>query len=305
MGRMDFEQTELDIKRLVEDKRVFADLFNFLLQDTNAHIDPQGIRRLDTSLINIVYSSRGESDGWEDDFRWQKYLTVMETEDAILMLFSLTEGSALHRLLPLAHMGFTAGIYRQQLQRKENEPDFDTKDPRQYFGILKPVIPLAVYFSARKWDGSECMDDLFDEPAFPGNAKSDTSQKIPVISPATLSDGDIAGFSPELRAVMYAIKHAQDGSADRENISDASDRVKRIISGVTGEPISAGKPEETPGQYRAMWDARLDGRIRGRVDAYRDCGWSDGDIRSEIAAVFGLSPVTAEIYVDGGVLEQY
>jgi len=150
------------------DNHRFADLFNQVLFQGEAVIDPEQLAEQDTE---------------ESTAFWEKeHLdAILKSRDVIkqhvngtrLVLIGLENQMRIHYAMPVRNMLYDSLRYTRQCKTLEqfHRREKDLKDPDEFLsGMAKtdriqPVISLIVYYGEKAWDGPYSLRDMMDVPS--------------------------------------------------------------------------------------------------------------------------------------------
>lgn len=227
-------------KDYMEDSRVFADAFNYLIYDGKKVIDPDKLRPLDSTVIGVPYGAEGAGVPVQKFRDELKYLTAKEDDTAAYLLLGIENQSEIHYAMPVKDMVYDSLEYAAQIDKaaksRREAAKTDDSHKKQTSGEylsgfsrkdkLLPVITLVVYFGANKWDAPICLHDMLAVKD-PEILSFVPDYKINLITPEGMSPDEIDKFSSNLREVMLFIKYSKD-KIKLHQLVTSDDRFKEL-----------------------------------------------------------------------------
>lgn len=186
--------TDTVTMKYLQQKDIFADLFNFLIYEGDKRIDPENLQEID---LNEIEDSLCGEDNVPCEIKGISVI-VMTDGKVIYLAMAIGQQGDICYALPAVNLVYEALLYESQTQKAS----------------VKPVVTLTIYFSANEWDGPMSMREMYKEqdsqflPFVP-------DCKINLIAPASIADEDFIKFSSSLREVLSFIKYS--GDADKLN----------------------------------------------------------------------------------------
>lgn len=152
------KQRDMIIKNYMSNPEHFADVFNYFLFDGKQVIRPEKLVEKDNTelkLIPLFMTDSSNNDSYEMAQELQDLLrlcVLMQDEQATYFLLNVKNHSDIIYIIPVISRIYDALYYQlQQIQ--------DVTIQHK----LKPVITLAIYWSNEKWDGPQCLYDMFGD----------------------------------------------------------------------------------------------------------------------------------------------
>lgn len=297
-GRLDAEG-----KRYVNNKKIFADTFNYLIYSGKQIIKPEALHPVDTTEITIPYGNgaRTTVQKYRDTL---KIWSSMQDENCMYILLGAEIQNKGHYAMPVRAMLYDALNYASQVDearnsyRKKNEEgdivsckgSITIKLSREEFlsGFRKedkliPVVTGVIYFGPDEWNASRSIHEMLS------NRDKDLLRAIPdykinLITPRDTPDADFdTKFSTGLGLVLHAIKYSRTKAVD---ILKATNHKK--IDRVSGEflrdalnmdlEFSEPEKEGEVDMCKAVADYTLKEKILAVIEMMKSLGYSEEDI---------------------------
>ena len=271
-------------KDYMNDPRIFADAFNFLLYNGRQVILPEKLHSIDTTMIGIPYGADGTVIPVQKFRDNMKCLSAMTDDHAAYMILGVEDQSDIHYAMPVKDMVYdslhyasqveeAARSHRREVGKKVSSGEYLTgfyKEDR-----LIPVITLVVYFGPDKWDAPVCLHEMLsvtDEEilAFVPD------YKINLIAPEGMSDEELDMFRTSLREVLMFIKYSKDKKQLKEHVENdpafknVEQKAGQVINVLTGVDFKMNECEEYVDMCQAMREIREDERREGREEGRKE-----------------------------------
>lgn len=181
-------------QKFMNDKAIFADLFNFLYHNGERVVKSEELFPL------------SEISEYEITSNEIKLISVMSNKKEIFAVFEVNNqpqiySASIHYLLMEMVNYYIAQI--------EKTAGFQKGDK------LYPVVPAVIYWKPDKWDGAKSFDEIFDV-SNKAYRKSIPQYDLKLVSSYDLKDEDFSKFHTELGIVLEFIKYSGDKSTLKE-----------------------------------------------------------------------------------------
>ncbi len=276
-------------KTYMENTKVFADVFNFLIYKGKQVICPEKLHSLNTTVIGAPYGADGAGVPVQKFRDVLKYMVAMEDDTAAYLLFGVENQSEIHYAMPVRNMVYDALQYAAQvdLASKSHRKEKNGKKPStgEYLsGFYKedrllPVITVVIYFGASEWDGPMSIYDMLsisDEELL----SFIPNYKINLIAPANLTEEIAEQFHTDIREVMLYIKYSKDKEKLTKLLAsnDKFQKMDRItaetINAVTGSKLKFSEDEEVVNMCKAIDDIRKEERAEGKIQEKKETAFN-------------------------------
>ena len=293
-------------KEYMRDPTVFADAFNKYLYHGRQVIKPEKLKELDSTEIAVPY---GSGDAGVPEQRYRDVVkTVMTDGNMAYCILGIENSSDIHYAIPvknglydflqLAHqVSETAKSHKREENtgRKGCRPSQDEYLSGFYkTDRLIPVVTLAVFYSAEEWDGPLTLREMY-------SAVDDEimryvpDYRVNLIAPGNMSEEEIEEFQSSLKEVMLYIKFSKDKKKLQEvtqkdkNFRSLERQAAEVISVATNSTLKYAEGQEVVDVCAAIEEMKLDSKIEGSVETYREVNFSLQDTIQRVAEKFGLS----------------
>ncbi len=124
--------------------------------------------------------------------------------------------------------------------------------------------------------------------------------RVNLIAPGDISEEEIQEFRSSLREVMLYIKYSKDKKRLREvvqkdeNFHNLERQAAEVINVTTDSRLKYPEGQEVVNVCTAIEEIKIEGRIEGSVETYREVGFSLEDTIQRVAEKYGLSLQRAE-----------
>lgn len=291
-------------KKYLSKNIFFADMFNYILYDGKAVIQPEKLRELDTTEIAIPYGNgaRVPVQKYRDLLKmWSAY---MDDTAVYVMLGAELQGNT-HYAMPVKKglydmLGYARQVDEARSSYKKNPADGDLYVDDDTLKIkltseeflsgfrkgdkLIPIITVTVFLSDEKWDGPMDLHEMLDIKD-KGLLKFIPNYPINLISPANMSDNDFEKFHTDLGLAMKVYKYLKAGVVEviEATNHEKIDRDTALFLNTTAKlGLEFDEKEEAIDMCKAMEDNNRKMKIIGTIDYMRDEGKSESDIIDKI-----------------------
>ncbi|MBR4588816.1 MAG: Rpn family recombination-promoting nuclease/putative transposase [Lachnospiraceae bacterium] len=202
-------------KELMNDSRLFADVFNYFLYNGKQVIDPDELRALDTTQVVVPYENEKELiilQRFRDKF---KSAVVMTDENGTYVLLGLENQAYINYAMPARNMLYDAMRYAEQVESiaGRHVKDHDRGQKDEFMSgfkkddRIKPIITLTILWSPEKWDAATSLYEMFDTKD-ENILKYVPNYRLNLLTPEQLQEEDFERFTTELKNVLYIIKYS-------------------------------------------------------------------------------------------------
>ena len=303
-------------KEYMRNPTIFADAFNKYLYHGRQVIKPENLKVLDTTEIAVPYGGGGAG---VPEQRYRDVLKTMMTDgNMAYCILGIENSSDIHYAIPVKN-----GLYDfMQLARQVSETAKSHKrEAKEFPGVenykpsqdeylsgfyktdkLLPVITLAVFYSAEKWDGPLTLREMY-------SAADDTvMQHVPdyrvnLLAPGNMQEDEMEEFRSSLKEVMLYIKYSnnkkklQEVTQKHKNFRCLERQAAEVISVTTNSKLKYSEEQEVVDVCTAIeemkmeskLEGKIEGKIEGSIETYRECGVSFPDAIQRLADKFNLS----------------
>ncbi len=304
-------------KEYIRNPVVFADAFNKYLYHGRQVIRPENLKELDTTEIAVPYGS-GSAGVPEQRYR-DVLKTVMTDGNMAYCILGIENQTDIHYAVPvknglydfmqLAHqVAETAKSHKREEKENADGKGYNLSQGEYLSGFYKtdrllPVMTLTVFYSAEKWDGPLTLREMYS------GLDDEVMQYVPdyrvnLLAPGNMPEEEIAEFRSSLKEVMLYIKY----SKDKKKLQEVTQKDKKfrnlerqaaeVISVVTNSKLKYAKEQEVVDVCAAIeemkMDSRIEGEIKGFVEAYREVNFSLRDTVQRVAEKFSFSVQKSE-----------
>lgn len=305
---------DIEAKRYLGKKEVFADAFNYLLFKGEQVINPDSLQEMDASQIALPYGNNAR-------LPIQKYRDLLRIWEAmtdgkrIYVILGAEIQGKVHYAMPVKDGLYDWIGYSKQVEetRRSLRNDGDAEGEADLYaedGVLKikltseeflsgfrktdkliPIITAVVYVGAEPWDGPKNlfeMLDIDDERIVPFL----NDYKLNIISAVEMPEDDFKKFHTDLGFAMQVIKHQKDdadkiieGTNHRKIDSDAAFFLKKAAN----LEMEFEREEEGIDMCQSLQNRYKQEKIQGAIETYRELGTSDEDIIDRIIKRFNVT----------------
>ncbi|MBR4676139.1 MAG: hypothetical protein IKP00_16900 [Victivallales bacterium] len=212
MGRLDYWA-----KRVFNDPQIFANLFNGYLFGGKPVVLPETLNTQNPMEVLQPADNRKVFLQRERDLL--KMATCKRGKGCSFLLLGLEAQAAFDPTMPLRSMLYDAVNYTTQVDRlKEANRKAGRLSEEEFIaGLMRghklvPVITLVLLLSGGKWIRGRRLHDILDIPT-EEIGKYVCDYPLNIITPSSMSDGEIRHFGDDLSSILFAVKHAEDKEA--------------------------------------------------------------------------------------------
>ena len=298
-------------KKYLSKNIFFADMFNYILYDGKAVIQPEKLRELDTTEIAIPYGNgaRVPVQKYRDLLKlWSAY---MDDTAVYVMLGAELQGNT-HYAMPVKKglydmLGYARQVDEARSSYKKNPVDGDLYVDDDTLKIkltseeflsgfrkgdkLIPIITVTVFLSDEKWDGPLDLHEMLDIKD-KGLLKFIPNYPINLISPANMSDNDFEKFHTDLGLAMKVYKYLKAGAVEviEATNHEKIDRDTAVFLNTTAKlGLEFDEKEEAIDMCKAMEDYTMKIEVTGVIKSMRMMGASDNDIIAKIVENYNVT----------------
>ena len=283
-------KADIITKQYVEDNRVFADAFNYLIYGGRQVIEPDKLHSMDSVAVEVPYGSENGAEIPVQKARDElKYLTAMTDERAAYVILGIENQDEIQYAMPVKNMVYDALQYAGQVRKAASShrkaKDYKEHNAGEYLtGFYKsdhliPVITLVIYFGSNEWDAPMCLHDMFcvrDEEilSFVEN------YRIHLIAPKYLDERELEKFHSSLKEVLSFIKYSTDKQklekllGSNENFTALDRTAAMVINVCTNSKLKIDTNQEVVDMCKAIADMRQEG-----IDIGRQEGIEQGELK--------------------------
>ncbi len=311
MGMLDVEA-----KRYLGKRDVFADAFNYLLYGGEKVIEPEKLWEMDTSQIALPYGSNAR-------VPIQKYRDLLKIWEAmtdgrmIYIILGAEIQGKVHYAMPVKNalydmIGYSNQVEeaRRSFKKRKNEPGGDEAALYSEDGVLKikltseeflsgfritdkllPIVSVVIYVGSESWDGPRSlveMMDLQDTRILPFL----NDYKLNLISAADMLEQDFDKFHTDLGIVLKIIKHQNDKAdkiIDESNHRKIDPDAAFFLKKAANLDLEFEREEDGVDMCESFEKRYMKEKITGAIETYREYGESDEDIIAKITKRFDIT----------------
>ena len=269
-------------KEYMQDKKTFADAFNFLLYGGRQVIKPDQLEPLDTTSIALPYGDDSEAVSVQKYRDILKKVTVMKDGRVTYLILGIENQSEVHYAMPVRNMLYDAIQYTNQIEEiaKDHKANKDFRTRAEFLSgfhktdKLSPVITLTLYFGADEWTAPKDLHSMLsvNEEMLPFV----NNYCLNLIAPAEIVDEDFPKFKTELSVLLRYIKCSKDKQKLKEMVSGSTDlgsvskETVDLINLLTNSQLRYNDEEENVNMCKALDDwmseVRAEGEAKGRAE---------------------------------------
>ena len=275
-------------KDYMQDKKTFADAFNFLIYNGEQIIKPEHLKPHDTTSIALPYGEDNKPIPIQRYRDILKIATIMEDDNATYLLLGIENQSQINYAMPVRNMLYDALQYVDQVDNIARAHRLNDKMPETRAEFLSgfyktdhllPVITLTIYFGTDKWDAQKSLYDMFsvkDKRLL----KFVANYKLDLIAPAEIADEEFKKFHTELSLALKYIKYSKDRKRLKEIIQEdiaykaVSKKTVDMLNVITNSGLRYNDGEENVNMCEAIEGIREDARAEGRAE-----GKAEGELK--------------------------
>ena len=292
---------------------IFADIFNKFLYQGKQVIKPENLRELDITEIVLPY---GESGAAVPEQKYRDVLKLAMTDGKVAYCILGGENqNNIHYAMPVKNMVYDAmqlanqvtkatQSHRQKNKNDREEASYKASSDEYLSGFYKtdkllPVVTLTIYWGPEKWDGPLTLKEMYKDV-------DDTilqyvpDYKVNLIAPEQMSVEEIKEFTTSLKEIMLYIKYSKDKTKLREVVQTNPEfknldrQAAEVINITTNSKFEYPEGKEKTDMCVAIEEMRKEGEMKGRLEAYKEVGFSFDEIVQHIADNYGFSLHEAE-----------
>ena len=276
-------------KKYMQDKKSFADAFNFLLYGGEQIIKPEELEELDTTSIVLPYGDDGKAVPVQRYRDILKRVTIMRGDRNTYLVLGIENQSEIHHAMPMRNMLYDAIQYVNQVEKiaKAHKASKDRKTRAEFLSgftrtdSLSPVITLTLYFGADEWVAPRDLHSMLsvDEEML----RFVDNYHLHLIAPAEIADEDFPKFKTELSVLLRYIKCSKDKQKLKDMVSGSTDlgsvskETVDLINLLTNSQLRYNDEEENVDMCKALDDWMSEVRAEGVVE---------GEAKGEAKGVF-------------------
>ncbi len=234
---------------------------------------------------------------------------ILGIENQADIHYAIPVKNGLYDFMQLAHqVAETAKSHKREEKENAGGKGYNLSQGEYLSGFYKtdrllPVMTLTVFYSAEKWDGPLTLREMYS------GLDDEVMQYVPdyrvnLLAPGNMPEEEIAEFRSSLKEVMLYIKY----SKDKKKLQEVTQKDKKfrnlerqaaeVISVVTNSKLKYAKEQEVVDVCAAIeemkMDSRIEGEIKGFVEAYREVNFSLRDTVQRVAEKFSFSVQKSE-----------
>ena len=203
-------------KEYMQDKALFADIFNYYLHGGKQVIKPKQLKPLDTTALSLPYGDDDKTVPIQKYRDVLKMVTAMSDGHAAYLVLGIENQSQIHYAMPVKNMLYDALQYAAQVDEvaKSHRSNKDKPDTSDEFlsgfystDKLLPVITLTILWNGSKWTAPRSLFEMLntnDESVL----QYMSDYKLNIIAPAEISDDDLDKLNTELGIALKYVKHS-------------------------------------------------------------------------------------------------
>lgn len=289
-------------KQYLRSKRVFADIFNYVLYDGKQVIKAEQLLPVSEGLTMLDDRFKEAKEIKRDrDIRMN--LTAMEDPKTVYLLLGIESQANVDYTMPVRSALYDMLEYVRQIQEIKREHAKKQEKGRRGGEFLQgfyredritPIVTVVVFFGSEEWDGPTSLHEMFDTEE--EEILSHTVYyKMNLISPSQMTDEEIDKFESSMQEVSRYIKCSKDKEAlaklvrEDERYRELEVEAAMLLNVVTNSNLKIKEGEEKIDMCKAIEDMRAEsleeGLEKGREKTLRqmahkllDLGMSISDI---------------------------
>ena len=301
-------------REYINDANVFADVFNYYVFSGRKVIEPQNLEELDTSALLTVFGKNGDEKTIQRYRDALKKVTLMADDDAAYIVMGIEAQTHIDYGMPIRTFLYDGLQYDSQARTikaahkaagdKHSDDEF-VSGLYKNDGIL-PVITIVIYFGSKPWDGATSLKELYK------CKRQELIDLAPdynmhLIEPARMTNEDFEKFSTSMGKVLKFMKLSSDKNEMRTLMeTDAAYRsmdrkAVRVLRECANISIEIDSNQEVVDMCKAWSDAQTDAArkaaILSAIEAWREVGISETEIKQKIKAKYNLTEQEATEYM--------
>ena len=284
-------------KKYMQDKKSFADAFNFLLYGGEQIIKPEELEELDTTSIVLPYGDDGKAVPVQRYRDILKRVTIMKGDRSTYLVLGIENQSEIHHAMPVRNMLYDAIQYVNQVEKiaKAHKASKDRKTRAEFLSgftrtdSLSPVITLTLYFGADEWAAPRDLHSMLS--ANENVLKFVDNYHLHLIAPAEIADEDFPKFKTELSVVLRYIKCSKDKQKLKEMVSGSAEfrsvskETVDLINILTNSQLRYDDEEDKVDMCKALDDWAIELRAEGKAEGVAE-GEARGEAKGKAEGVF-------------------
>ncbi len=233
-------KSDIAVRKLLRDKKRFADLFNGTIFGGKQVINPEELEEKDSEGSVIITDKNNNEKGV------QKYrdITMRWKQGVDLSILACENQKKVHYAMPVRMMLYDGLTYTDQICQiwKNREPDTHVTEEEYLSNFRKedkiyPVISLVFYYGLKEWDGSRDLHGMFHQNGLFG--REEILKKYVPNYPLNLIDAgnveDIEKFQTDLQLIFGMLQFRE----KREGIKEYIDSHRGYFENVDIETYQA------------------------------------------------------------------
>lgn len=309
MGRLDAEE-----KQYVNNRKIFADAFNYLIYGGKQVIKPEELHSVDTTEVAVPYGNgaRVPVEKYRDSL---KLWGVMQDGNGIYVLFGMELQDKVHYAMPVKDMLYDSINYASQVgeardsyKRKNHGGDIVQTDKGVTIKLtseeflsgfrkedkLIPVVTAVIYFGPDEWDAPRSIHEMLST-ADERILRVIPDYRINLIAPAETPDDDFdSKFSTGLGLVLHAIKYSKTKAVDvlkATNHRKIDRESGEFLRDALNMDLKFSEPEEE-GEVdvcKAVYDYTVKEKILAVIEMMKTLGYSDNEIIQNVLKQYDVT----------------
>ena len=267
------------VKNYMRNRRIFADVFNYLIFNGEQVVDPKNLRELDPTTLALPPGKDGRPVPVQKIRDLFKHATIMRDGVATYLLLGIENQSQIHETMPVRIMVYDALGYAQQIEdirkaRLANGEKFDSSSEflsgfRRTDRIL-PIITVTLYLGSDEWTAARSLHDMFG-PIDERIKKFVPDYNPNLIVPAEMTEEDLAKLHSELGFVLNCLKYAGDKKKVESIFRDkANDAISRetidVLNTLTDSKLRYAEGEERVNMSFALDEIIADAKAEAKAE---------------------------------------
>lgn len=301
-------------REFINDADVFADVFNYYAFGGRKVIESQNLEELDTSALLTVFGKDGDEETIQRYRDALKKATLMVDDEAAYIVFGIEAQTHIDYGMPIRTFLYDGLQYDSQARRiKAAHVESGDEHSRDEFvsglykddGIL-PVVTVVIYFGSKPWDGATSLKQLYR------CKRQELIDLAPdynmhLIEPARMTDEDFDKFSTSMGKVLKFMKLSGNKNEMKtlmetdEAYRSIDRKAARVLRECANISLDIDSNQEVVDVCKAWSDAQNDAArkaaILSAIEAWREVGISETEIKQKIMAKYNLTDQEATEYM--------
>ncbi len=273
-------------KEYMQNKTMFADIFNFFLYGGKQVIKPEQLKPLDTTVLSLPYGDDDKTVPVQKYRDVLKMVTAMSDGHVAYLILGVENQSQLHFAMPVKNMLYDALQYAAQVdevakshRNNKDKPDTSDEFLSGFYSTdkLLPVITLTILWNGSKWNAPRSLFEMLDTDD-ESVLKYMSDYKLNIIAPAELSDDELDKLNTKLGIALKYVKHSiipeeldhlVHDDPRYKNVSKNTTRLLKVVMGIDID-IDTGKEEFDVCEALDVLKERSEakGRSEGRTEGF-------------------------------------